>query len=313
MNIIVALFSRILEPEAMNNEAKKNKSTTLPQDIEEHPLINVAPKALHPLLTHTQEVRANPKSIARFLGGLAVGFGSFKFLIKNPSLWSAALIPAMINIFLFLITTSVLFYYSGPFVDGIWHRPEAWYWIILWWVFRILIYPLLLALSYFFTLIIGTVIAAPFLTTLSEKTESIFVGYPVKGPTDMASNIRGAMTALVYVSGYITLMLPILFLNFLPVIGFVATILGGMISSFFLALEYSDYVLDRRSYSLKQKFKTIWNEKPLSMGFGLGTSFLLWVPMVNFLTMPIAVIGGTAIAIALDEHDEHEENIAVEN
>ncbi len=286
---------------------------TLPKEEPDAQLIAKDASDLHPLLMHAMDLRQMPKG-RRFLGGLGFGFKSIAFLFKNPKLWSAALVPAAINITLFLITTTLLFYYHGSILEEVWARPDIWYFIILWWIVRILIIPLFVIVSYFFTLIIGTIIAAPFLTTLSEKTESIFIGHEVKGPTDMASNVRGVMTALVYVCVYIVCMIPIFSLNILPFIGSVlSTVLGGIVSSFFIGLEYTDYVFDRRGYRLKKKFGSVWNEKPLCGGFGLGTSFLLWIPLVNFLTMPIAVIGGTAIAIAIDEVEPFEEDAEQES
>ncbi len=291
------------------NEKTANDTLNLEGLPEEAPKADLAvqPSEIHPLLQHAKDLRQKPKG-KRFAGGLGFGFKSVAFLFKNPKLWSAALIPAAINIFLFVVTASLLFYYHGSILEEVWARPEAWYFIILWWIVRILIIPLFLILSYFFTLIVGTIIAAPFLTTLSEKTESIFVGREVKGPTDMASNVRGAVTAVIYVSVYLLLMIPIFALNIIPFVGSVlSTILGGIVSSFVIGLEYTDYVFDRRGYSLKEKFGSVWREKPLCGGFGLGTSFLLWIPLVNFLTMPIAVIGGTAIAIAIDEVEPFED------
>ncbi len=290
----------------ITNNKTQPSTETLPQEGPKVEILAIEEEDIHPLLKHAKLLRLRSFT-GRFVGGLGLGVKSLSFLLKNPNLWSAAIIPAAINIFLFVLTTTLLFYYHASILEQVWARPEAWYYIILWWIVRILIIPIFIILSYFFTLIVGTIIAAPFLTTLSEKTESIFVGHKVKGPTDMASNIRGAITAIIYVSVYLLFMIPIFSLNIIPFVGSVlATVLGGLLSSFVIGLEYTDYVFDRRGYSTGKKFKSVLSDKPLCGGFGLGTSFLLWIPMVNFLTMPIAVIGGTAIAIAIDEVERPE-------
>ena len=255
----------------------------------------------HPMLEHARSL-ADGSAAKRFRGGAFLALKSAKFLYQNKTLWPNTIAPALINMVLFVISAAVLLFYSGPILEMLWAKPIDSYWVVLWWIVRIITIPVMLILSYVNTMIVGAIIASPFLTALSERTESIYRGVEVRGPTDMMSNVRGAFTAVVYAIGYFGLMLPIFMLNIIPGLGSVAaTILGGIVSSFFLGLEYTDFVLDRRGYSMREKFRAIWDEKPLGMGFGLGTSFLLWVPFVNFLCMPIAVVGGTAVAVVLDE------------
>ena len=66
------------------------------------------------------------------------------------------------------------------------------------------------------------------------------------------------------------------------------------------------YAFERRRYSLRQKLRTIWKHRRMALGFGVGANVMLLVPLLNFLCMPIAVVGGTALAVALDDFESRE-------
>jgi CysZ protein len=76
-------------------------------------------------------------------------------------------------------------------------------------------------------------------------------------------------------------------------------VLGAGVGAFFLTLEFTDLTLARHGYRLRQRLQLLRHHPGLTAGFGLGTSLLLWIPVVNVLCVPIAVVGGTALALSL--------------
>jgi CysZ protein len=66
---------------------------------------------------------------------------------------------------------------------------------------------------------------------------------------------------------------------------------------FFLPLDYASYTLDRRRYSFRQKRTWLMANKPVVVGFGCAAFLICWVPGLNFLAIPLLVVGGTLLAI----------------
>jgi uncharacterized protein involved in cysteine biosynthesis len=66
---------------------------------------------------------------------------------------------------------------------------------------------------------------------------------------------------------------------------------------FFLPLDYASYTLDRRRFSFRQKKLWLLSNKPDVVGFGAAACLICAVPVVNFVAMPVLVVGGTLLAI----------------
>ena len=172
----------------------------------------------------------------------------------------------------------------------------------LWYLFRALAVVVGLAISYVFVLLLGGILASPFNDALSERTERMLTGRPAPEPEgDFLGGIPMSIGSTAFITLiYLALLLPILLLNFIPVLGSVAaTVLGVCLSAFFLSLEYADNTFERYGFSLQEKIRTLRQNLALSGGVGLGMSLLLWIPLLNFLCIPIAVVSGTVLALGL--------------
>jgi CysZ protein len=109
-------------------------------------------------------------------------------------------------------------------------------------------------------------------------------------------------TTVLVLALYLLAMLPVVLLNLVPVVGSAAaSAVGTVVSTFFLTLEYADFAMARRGYGLTDRLRLLRRHLPTTLGFGLGTALLLYVPVLNLLGMPVAVVGGTVVAVALDE------------
>ena len=69
----------------------------------------------------------------------------------------------------------------------------------------------------------------------------------------------------------------------------------------FITMEYNDILLERKGFRMKAKFGRVWEERSLTLGFGAGTNLLLAIPLLNFMCIPLAVIGGTAMGLCLEQ------------
>ena len=95
---------------------------------------------------------------------------------------------------------------------------------------------------------------------------------------------------------FVAVSLPLLLLHLIPAVGSVAyAVLAGWFSLLFCALEYLDLPLARRRHRFGTRWGMIWRNKALASGFGGAAVLLLWVPLLNFVCMPAAVVGGTLL------------------
>ena len=60
-----------------------------------------------------------------------------------------------------------------------------------------------------------------------------------------------------------------------------------------MALEYSDYGADNNDVPIRELRERLKGKRFQSLMFGLPAYFLLTVPIVNLVLMPVGVAGGT--------------------
>ncbi len=253
----------------------------------------------------------------RFFAGLLLPFRAIAFLATHPSLWGWAVLPALINIAIFAIIAAALVFNVGTVLDGIWAQPDvsAWYhWLGLgmwYFVFALLIVGSLVV-AYYLVLLVAGVVASPFADKLSRQTEEAMTGAisdARHGESEWIAVIRSAAVSLLRLALYLLGLAVLLPLYLVPAVGTLSyTVLATCWSALFLAVEYSNDTLDRRGLIFSHKLRTVRHNIDMAGGFGLGTSLLLVIPIVNLLAMPIAVVGGTALGLALrrdDESDRH--------
>jgi CysZ protein len=247
-------------------------------------------------------------AMRQFIGGLRIPVRSARFLMKNRGLWPLAAIPAALSFAVFAVAATTLVFQSNALLVYLWAKPEDWL-VVFWWAMRILMIPVVLLITYFLTLMVSAVVASPANDRLAMRIEEIIVGNP-RGSDDSLNAIvsgaaRGALQAAANLGILVVLMTPIFLLNVIPGVGsLIASVLGALVASFFLALDYTDWTLEREMYGWKDKWRGIWTNRHLALGFGLGTSLLMWIPVVNFLSMPIAVVGGTSLALEIKARSE---------
>lgn len=261
-------------------------------------------EALHPLLRHALAQR-DTTGPGRVWAGLKIVPGAIKLIRDTEGMWKLVVWPALINIALFVMGMGYVWTHKRGWMEWVWaFPPEAWL-QALWWIVYILLSIALSGLVYTTTVLVGGIVASPFNDMISQRTEQVLLGdrYVPPPPGNFVQEVlRSVWSSTVLVLAYAACMLPVLALNLVPAVGQAAyTAIALGVSSYFLALEYSDVLLQRRRIGLREKFGLVWRERGLTMGFGLGTSLTLALPLLNFLCIPIAVVGGTVVGLSLEQ------------
>lgn len=219
-------------------------------------------------------------------------------LIRQPGLRRYVAVPLLVNTLLFsvLIFAAISgFEWLLDYLLGF--LPEWLHWLqyLLWPLFAL---STLLILSYSFTLI-ANLIAAPFNGVLAEAVEKHLTGQPLEQTGDwraLLKDIGPSLRSELYKLGYFALRaLPLLLLFVIPGINLMAPLLWTLFSAWMLAVEYADYPLGNHGLKFRDQRPRLQNRRLLTLGFGLGVLGLMLIPIVNFLAMPAAVAGATAL------------------
>lgn len=134
---------------------------------------------------------------------------------------------------------------------------------------------------------------APLQDPLSEATE-LRCGDFAPPPFSAGATVRGIVESLKHTLlrlAFMALGLLVLFpLNLVPAAGSVLwVVLSSVWSMFWIAAEHLSNPMARHLRPFRQVGQVLRARLPLALGFGAALSVLLWVPVLNFFLMPVAV------------------------
>lgn len=216
-------------------------------------------------------------------------------LIRRPGLRRYVLIPLLVNIVLF----SGAIWLSASQFDA-WMAellPQGYDWLewLLWPLFAV---AMLLTMLYTFTLV-ANLICAPFNGLLAEKVERELTGTVQGEDSNLMQALKDAPKSLwneLRKLGYFLIRaIPLLVLFLIPGLNLLAPFLWIAFSASLLAKEYFDYPMANHGYSFEQQREILKQHRLGSLSFGASIMVLTLIPVVNFIVMPLAVAGATAL------------------
>ena len=237
-------------------------------------------------------------------GGFTSGFFSlwnaFRFIRNNPLLFKYVAIPFVINVLVFSGTVYWGLDLFSALVGDYVTVQDAWYWQIFATVVKIIAGLVTAVVVFFAFTVVGNLIAAPFNDLLSERTEQLLTGVR----DDEGFSLRKLGADLWRVMGdeirkmaiFIALMLLLLGFNLVPGIGPpIYAFCSVLLTVFFLVVEYTGYVFSRKHLGFKDQRQFIAANRMSTLGFGLAVMCVLMIPLVQFLTIPLAVVAATRL------------------
>ncbi len=229
-----------------------------------------------------------------FTTGFKYVFSGFK-LIVQPGIRIYVLIPLLINTILF---ASVIAYGSNLLSDFLDSWSTAW-WEWTKWILWPLFVMLSLAVIFFCFSIVANLIAAPFNGFLAEAVESKLsntmltdTGSIKAIPGEIIKAMKSESRKFLY---FIIRAIPLLLLFIIPIAQVAAPFLWILFGSWMLALEYIDYPMANHGIVFPEQRKIMTIKKKQTFGFGLGIMLLTFIPVINFVAMPVAVAGASKL------------------
>lgn len=240
-----------------------------------------------------------------FFFGFSYPFKSISFFRKHPKIILYSIIPFIINVIIY-VTVFYFAYgwiigFSGD-ITGTNKSVTSWWQEFLNILILVISFILLLIVCYLVFIIFSSIITAPFNEKISCIVEEIVTKEKIENKIGFWKDILISIEAeLLKLFFYFSILIPILLLNFIPVVGtIISTTLGVIFSFFYNALDFLDYPMTRMQYSLKKKISIVASKKMLSLGFGCSVFLILFIPFINALLKPICVIEGTALFFEKD-------------
>ena len=232
-----------------------------------------------------------------FLSGFLLPLTGGRVLLRHRSLLGVALAPLVLNIVLYGGALWLVSQYYEQWFGLLWPAPHAWYWQLGYVILRFGVFLVLLAGLLFSFVVVGTVVAAPFLDLLSLRVEQA-----VQGPHGLVTEyshswLRESVRALghgLLLGGMWLALFP---LSFLPGLGHMLW-LGA--SWLLLAYNFAAFAFVRRPWSFREQWRRLGQEWATTLGFGAAVFCSLLIPLLGLVLLPLATIGGTLLVRRLD-------------
>jgi CysZ protein len=165
-------------------------------------------------------------------------------------------------------------------------------------VLSVLLVLILLVLTGLLLVQFGVVLGAPWYGQLSEQLEKRRLGRLPQLESGGLAIVQDIGRALAYelkklvLAG--SLAIGFLLLNVVPGMGTIVASVGWMaIAALTVCLDFLDAPLERRRLRFRDKLRIIWESLPASASFSLVCLMAISIPIVNFVTIPLCVAGGT--------------------
>ena len=226
-------------------------------------------------------------------------------LIKQPGIRPYVIIPIIINTLFFGLLGLILIDWFGGFVDQLMADLPDW---LQWldWLIWLIVAGASLILLYFSFSVLANFFSAPFNGALAEAVEEHVTGKEIADSspwysviTQIPVAIKEEFRKLFYA---LTRSLPFLLLMFIPGVNFVASALWLIFGAWMMAIQYADYPLGNHDIAFKQQRDILKQKRFLVLGFGAAVMLGTMIPFVNFIILPCAVAGATAMYLEQFDH-----------
>ena len=219
-------------------------------------------------------------------------------LIKTKGLRKFVFVPLSINLLLF----AGLIYFAIGQLESVFawlsgQLPEYLSWLnfILW---PLAVLTLLVVMSFIFSSVMNW-IAAPFNGLLAEKVEQQLTGKPLNtgGGIDLIKDLPRILgREWIKLKYYLPRAIVFLLLFLVPFVGqTIAPVLWFLFSAWMMAIQYCDYPFDNHKVPFNDMKFALNQTKGTSFSFGAAVTLFSMIPIVNFVVMPVAICGATAM------------------
>jgi CysZ protein len=246
--------------------------------------------------------------------GFRLPFQGMAYLVQHRSLWKWAALPALVNILLFSTAFAILILYIPTLYNLTQVKSSstqmAWIWTLSLSALRATLGVLLILLSGAILtiafLLLSQFIASPFLDMLAQRVEWLHGDNTQTATFNLRHLWRSLWVAigaeLKRTGCLIAVYLLLFLLGFIPVFAPFTALAGTLFTILFLPLQYAGYTMDHRLMTFRQRRRLIAQRPWLMFGFGVAAFLTIFIPLLNFVCLPMLVVGGTLLMMECRGH-----------
>jgi len=255
----------------------------------------------------------------RFFAGFTYPVRAIALLLKSPALLGDVLVPIVVNILLgvalyfgiLLPTWSVI---TG-WETGLPTEISRWLATLPTWAQQILgwlptgatllddvvrwLLAIALCIAIGLALVqFGAIVGAPWYGHLAEQVERSRLGQLPPAPVSVSRAIQDIRRAIAFQLKKLLLLVifgaTLLGFNFFPPFGNLIASIGWIaLATVLVFLDFIDPPLERRRLSFRTKLSLIGRTLPASASFGLTALWLVSIPLLNLIAVPLCIVAGT--------------------
>ncbi len=219
-------------------------------------------------------------------------------LLGEPAIRPFVIVPFFINLVVFVLLITLTWHEFDRLNAWLLNLLPHWLQWLTWLIWPIFFITLLGVIFYTFTMV-ANVLAAPFNGFLAEKVEKHLCGGLLTESSGFTAFLKEIPLALgrecqklLY---YLPRALGLLILFFIPLVSIAAAVFWFLFNAWMMTLQYGDYPMENHRIPFKKTRQQSADERGVALGFGIAVLIASMIPIVNFLVMPAAVCGGTAM------------------
>ncbi|ASQ45623.1 sulfate transporter CysZ [Legionella clemsonensis] len=224
-----------------------------------------------------------------FFSGMHYFFLGFKNLTRR-GLRTFVILPIIFNLLIYAAIAYIGYHYLSPLVHHYVSKLPEWL-SFLSSLFTILFF--ILFILFFLTTfsVLANVCAAPFNGLLAERAQKLIKNEALPERGWLILIIQAIKRQSQFLLFYIPRLILMCGLFFIPPLHPLLPFLWFLFNSWILSIQYQDFVMDNNLIDFKKMRQMISHKKALSLGFGMTISGLSFIPFLNLIIMPAAVVG----------------------
>ncbi len=221
-----------------------------------------------------------------FVLGVSAYLKGIYWLKSHPKASVFLTIPMILSVFVIFMGFGFLWKYQDVFFSMIlFEQPTEWLWLGVYYLLKGILYLSFLILGLVFYVLLVNIFAAPCYEWVSMKVEESYTG-------EKSSELSLKESFLLIFEECKKFLFILILSACIFMIPYV-NILSPFVSAFLLGWDFYDYPLARRGWSFSQRLKFVKEHFVGICGFG----FWMLIPGLQLLSMPLAVPGGTLLAL----------------
>ena len=225
-----------------------------------------------------------------FVNGVRIFVEAFR-RARAPELRRYTWLPALSSLVIILLGLALAVSYTADLATYLQQTFGSW----PDWIMRIvepLLYVTATLISAWLFGFLAVFIGAPFHGELSQH---IWSDGTVEQPwyKDIVPTMLRELRKLRY---SLPRLIVLLIIGFIPVVNVLSPVLWVVFGAWLMAVQFADFAFENRHQAFSETLTTLRSQRSTSIGFGVCVTLAMAIPLLNFLVIPIAVIGGTLLA-----------------